>query len=346
MSEKSEPEQFRKLFIGGLNYKSTEESLKAHFEQWGEIVDCVVMKDPHTRKSRGFGFITYRRAHMVDDAQAARPHKIDGREVEPKRAVPREDSGKPEAQVTVNKLYVAGLRDDLGEEDLRDYFGSYGNIVSVNVVTDKSTGKKRGFAFVEFDDYDPVDKCVLQKHNYKGRKLEVKKALSRDEMNNLKMKKEMGGFRGRGGRGGGESRLEGRGEWRTADDYDRGGYGSGGGYGNSYGGGNDWGSSSGGYGDSYGSSGGSGYGGGGYGGSDSYSSSGYGASDSYGSSGGYGGGSASGGWGSEGGYGGSTYSSGGGAIKSSYSQRSEGPYGGARGGRGGSRGGRGGYGRH
>ncbi|KAG8188280.1 hypothetical protein JTE90_012113 [Oedothorax gibbosus] len=248
MSEKSEPEQFRKLFIGGLNYKSTEESLKAHFEQYGEIVDCVVMRDPHTRKSRGFGFITFGRASQVDDAQAARPHKIDGREVEPKRAVPREDSGKPEAQVTVNKLYVAGLKEDLGEEDLREHFGEYGNIVSVNVVVDKTTGQRRGFAFVEFDDYDPVDKACLQKHNVKGRRLEVKKALSREEMGNLRAKKDQ-----RSGRGGG-------GEWRTADEFDRGGYG-GGGYGGGYGGYND--GYGGGYGGGYSDG---GYGGGGYGG--------------------------------------------------------------------------------
>lgn len=43
----------------------------------------------HTR-SRGFGFITYAKASMVDDAMANRPHKIDNREVETKRAVPRD----------------------------------------------------------------------------------------------------------------------------------------------------------------------------------------------------------------------------------------------------------------
>lgn len=84
-----EPEHLRKLFIGGLDYRTSSENLKAHFEAWGEIVDVVVMKDPQTKKSRGFGFITYSSAHMVDDAQAARPHTIDGRVVEPKRAVPR-----------------------------------------------------------------------------------------------------------------------------------------------------------------------------------------------------------------------------------------------------------------
>jgi len=41
-------------------------------------------------RSRGFGFITYAKASMVDDAMMNRPHKIDGREVETKRAVPRD----------------------------------------------------------------------------------------------------------------------------------------------------------------------------------------------------------------------------------------------------------------
>lgn len=69
----------RKLFIGGLDYRTNDQSLKSFYEQWGDIVDVVVMKDPQTKRSRGFGFITYSKAHMVDDAQINRPHKIDGR---------------------------------------------------------------------------------------------------------------------------------------------------------------------------------------------------------------------------------------------------------------------------
>lgn len=87
-----EPEQMRKLFIGGLNYSTSEEALRAHFEKFGEVVDCVVMRDTQTKRSRGFGFITYSSSSMVDRAQEARPHNVDGREVEPKRAVPREVS--------------------------------------------------------------------------------------------------------------------------------------------------------------------------------------------------------------------------------------------------------------
>ena len=45
---------------------------------------------PVVGRSRGFGFITFKEMEMVDDAQKARPHSIDQRDVEVKRAMPRE----------------------------------------------------------------------------------------------------------------------------------------------------------------------------------------------------------------------------------------------------------------
>ena len=42
--------QARKIFIGGLNYNTTEDTLKSHFSQYGELVDVVVMKFPDTKR--------------------------------------------------------------------------------------------------------------------------------------------------------------------------------------------------------------------------------------------------------------------------------------------------------
>lgn len=52
------------------------------------------MRDPGNKRSRGFGFVTYSCVGEVDAAMSARPHKVDGRVVEPKRAVSREVRSK------------------------------------------------------------------------------------------------------------------------------------------------------------------------------------------------------------------------------------------------------------
>ncbi|XP_057217743.1 heterogeneous nuclear ribonucleoprotein A1a isoform X1 [Triplophysa rosa] len=267
-----EPEQLRKLFIGGLSFETTDESLRAHFEQWGTLTDCVVMRDPNTKRSRGFGFVTYSSGNEVDAAMDARPHKVDGRAVEPKRAVSREDSSRPGAHSTVKKIFVGGIKEDTDEEHLREYFCQFGKIEEVNIMTEKNSDKRRGFAFITFDDHDSVDRIVIQKyHTVNGHNCEVRKALSREEMNRVSMNPRGG----RGGGGGGGS--SGGGNFG----------GRGGGYGGGYGGGR-----------------------GGYGGGDGYN--GYGGNGGYGGGGpgyggnrGYGGGGGSGGYGNQGGgYGG------------------------------------------
>nr|XP_027317359.1 heterogeneous nuclear ribonucleoprotein A3 isoform X5 [Anas platyrhynchos] len=284
--EPKEPEQLRKLFIGGLSFETTDDSLREHFEKWGTLTDCVVMRDPQTKRSRGFGFVTYSCVEEVDAAMSARPHKVDGRVVEPKRAVSREDSVKPGAHLTVKKIFVGGIKEDTEEYNLREYFEKYGKIETIEVMEDRQSGKKRGFAFVTFDDHDTVDKIVVQKyHTINGHNCEVKKALSKQEMQTASSQRAKyfvgrgggsGNFMGRGNFGGGGGNFG-----RGGNFGGRGGYGGGGGGGGSRG--------------SFG--GGDGYNGFGDGGN-------YGGGPGYGSRGGYGGGGGPGYGNPGGGYGG------------------------------------------
>lgn len=63
----------------------------------------------------------------------------------------------------MKKLFVGGIKEDTEEHHIREYFERYGKIESIDVMEERSTGKKRGFCFVTFDDHDTVDKIVGKK---------------------------------------------------------------------------------------------------------------------------------------------------------------------------------------
>ncbi|XP_068459976.1 uncharacterized protein [Clinocottus analis] len=61
----------RKLYVGNLSYKTEEKDLEVHFEKYGTILKCAVIRDRETEASRGFGFVTF---ENLEDGKAA----IDG----------------------------------------------------------------------------------------------------------------------------------------------------------------------------------------------------------------------------------------------------------------------------
>jgi hypothetical protein len=60
-----------------------------------------------------------------------RPHTIDGKVVDPKRAVPRDQNQKSEQNVSTTRLYVSGVREEHNEETMERYFGEYGKVTKV-----------------------------------------------------------------------------------------------------------------------------------------------------------------------------------------------------------------------
>src|SRR6476659_827183 len=109
------------------------------------------------------------------------------------------------------KLYVGNISFTTTNEDLAEAFGQHGTVVSAQVVTDRETGRSRGFAFVEMSDGAEAAIAAMNGADLQGRTLTVNEARPREE------RAGGGGGGYRGGYGGGD----------RGDRGDRGGYGGG-----------------------------------------------------------------------------------------------------------------------
>ena len=195
-------EQERKLFVGGLNKANTDEDvLKNYFESHGSVIDCTIMRD-QDRVSRGFGFILFDDAAAVDKIMNA---KRDGAEfsiynhnLEIKRALPKVPGGNAGSSRTSGlnrKVFVGGLASTMTEEDLRQYFESYGRVNEVEILRDRETGKLRGFAFITFDEEDSANKCMQRRQHEICKKIcEVKRAQTRSNLNERDGNRNRPGF--------------------------------------------------------------------------------------------------------------------------------------------------------
>lgn len=82
----------KKLFVGNIDWNTTQEDLSNLFSELGEVEEAVIITDKFTGRSRGFGFVTY-----SDDAVAEQAvdkfngHELNGRELTVNEARPREE---------------------------------------------------------------------------------------------------------------------------------------------------------------------------------------------------------------------------------------------------------------
>jgi RNA recognition motif-containing protein len=99
------------------------------------------------------------------------------------------------------KLYVGNLSFDTSESDLSALFAPIGNVVSCSLITDKFTGKSRGFAFIEMSNQAEATKAISEMNGKDcgGRALTVNEAKPREERS--------GGGGGGGGGGGRRDRY-------------------------------------------------------------------------------------------------------------------------------------------
>ncbi|CEL60618.1 putative RNA-binding protein C660,15 OS=Schizosaccharomyces pombe (strain 972 / ATCC 24843) GN=SPBC660.15 PE=4 SV=1 [Rhizoctonia solani AG-1 IB] len=168
----SEMKDEGKMFVGGLNWDTTDESLRSYFSQFGKVDACTIMRDASGR-SRGFAFLTFEDPAAVN-AVMVREHFLDGKIIDPKRAIPRTEHARTQ------KLFVGGLASTVTSESMRGFFAQYGKVIDANVMVDRDSSRSKGFGFVTFEDQEGVDKLLqLGPLELDGKLMDIKLAQPR-----------------------------------------------------------------------------------------------------------------------------------------------------------------------
>jgi RNA recognition motif-containing protein len=152
-----EPEEVlvRKVFIGGLSWDTTEESLYEFFSFYGEIETYQIMRDKVSKGSRGFGFVLFKSAADAAEVRMLANLVLDNRSIEIKPAISKASMNLPGFNRT-KKLFIGGLHNDTTEADLEEFFGPYGRMKEC--VIQRTAGKRsRGFGFIMFCEEQSVD---------------------------------------------------------------------------------------------------------------------------------------------------------------------------------------------
>jgi len=173
-----------KIFVGGLSDEITVEDLTDHFKNYGKIINCQVMINTRTQKSKGYGFVSFLDENSAGKVLAT-THSIKGIAVDCKLATSKKEQVKAIAKVheSGKKVFIENIPLNTNKSDFFHYFASLGNIHELTFMHKSKNASPTGFAFIHFEDENVSNHLIkLGKIKYKGHLLTMTRALSKNEV--------------------------------------------------------------------------------------------------------------------------------------------------------------------
>ncbi|KAK7159340.1 hypothetical protein R3I94_005618 [Phoxinus phoxinus] len=146
-----------RVYVGSIYYELGEDTIRQAFAPFGPIKSIDMSWDSVTLKHKGFAFVEY---EVPEAAQLALEQMnsvmLGGRNIKVGRpsnigqAQPIIDQLAEEARA-FNRIYVASVHPDLSDDDIKSVFEAFGRIKSCTLARDPTTGKHKGYGFIEYD---------------------------------------------------------------------------------------------------------------------------------------------------------------------------------------------------
>ncbi|CAB3220704.1 unnamed protein product [Arctia plantaginis] len=205
VKDSEEPENDTTLFVKNLNFKTTEQSLRAHFSEAGKVYSVSIAKkkdpkNPGQLLSMGYGFVQYFRKEYTNKAlKLLQCSTLDGKTLELKRSE-RGNTNEVRTSKKANKntvqngskILVRNVPFQANSKELREIFRAYGEVKTLRLPKKLSPGSEqhRGFAFVDY--YSKADamsafEALSQSTHLYGRRLVLEWAEQTDENEDVNM---------------------------------------------------------------------------------------------------------------------------------------------------------------
>ncbi|KDP37881.1 hypothetical protein JCGZ_05763 [Jatropha curcas] len=181
----------RKIFVHGLGWDTTAETLKSEFGKYGEIEDCKAVTDRVSGKSKGYAFILFK--HRVGARKALKePQKKIGNRITSCQLatagpVPAPPPTAPQvSEYTQRKIFVSNVSADLDPEKLLQYFKQFGEVEEGPLGLDKQTGKPKGFALFVYKSVESAKRALEEPHKkFDGHTLHCQRAIDGPKPNKM-----------------------------------------------------------------------------------------------------------------------------------------------------------------
>jgi RNA recognition motif-containing protein len=170
-----------KLFIGGISARSTTPDIVDYFSTLGQVKSVKLKRHRQHGRCLGYGYVELKNKSTYQRILANKDHVIQGRGVEVKRMLNKEQISKAAQNERRRKIYVGNLCTDTTNEVFKKYFSQFGKVSNAFIIKKPGSFESRGFGYITFAQEKTMHQVLSLSHVIDGSELLIESYISRHQ---------------------------------------------------------------------------------------------------------------------------------------------------------------------